>query len=79
MMPELNDIILIQIFFSLLTGHEKCMFHHDLELVHRPSTREDMLPEMANSYTMLLKSLGEDPTRQVRITELSSDGIFPSS
>lgn len=55
------------------------MFHHDLELVHRPSTREDMLPEMANSYTMLLKSLGEDPTRQVRITELSSDGIFPSS
>jgi GTP cyclohydrolase I len=47
-----------------INGHEKCTFHHDLELDHRPSTREDFLPEMAKSYTLLLKSLGEDPNRQ---------------
>nr|CAD7411359.1 unnamed protein product [Timema poppensis] len=44
--------------------HEKCIFHHDLELDHRPSTREALLPEMAGSYRMLLESLGENPDRQ---------------
>ncbi|XP_029722616.2 GTP cyclohydrolase 1 isoform X3 [Aedes albopictus] len=45
-------------------GHEKCTFHHDLELDHKPSTREDLLPYMSKSYRMLLSSLGEDPERQ---------------
>ncbi|KAL7033203.1 hypothetical protein ACKWTF_007505 [Chironomus riparius] len=45
-------------------GHEKCTFHHDLELDHRPSTREDLISDMANSYRMLLSSLGENPNRQ---------------
>lgn len=45
-------------------GHEKCLFHHDLELDHKPPTREALLPDMAQSYRMLLSSLGEDPTRQ---------------
>ncbi|XP_039442821.1 GTP cyclohydrolase 1 isoform X3 [Culex pipiens pallens] len=45
-------------------GHEKCTFHHDLELDHKPSTREDLLPLMSRSYRMLLSSLGEDPERQ---------------
>ncbi|KXJ72579.1 hypothetical protein RP20_CCG017663 [Aedes albopictus] len=44
--------------------HEKCTFHHDLELDHKPSTREDLLPFMSKSYRMLLSSLGEDPERQ---------------
>lgn len=48
----------------LFLGHEKCTFHHDLELDHKPPTREDLLPDMAHSYRMLLTSLGEDPTRQ---------------
>lgn len=47
-----------------ITGHEKCTFHHDLELDHKPPTREALLPDMAQSYRMLLSSLGEDPTRQ---------------
>lgn len=47
------------------SGHEKCTFHHDLELDHRPSTREDLISDMANSYRMLLSSLGENPNRQV--------------
>lgn len=46
-----------------VSGHEKCMFHHDLELDHRPPTREAMLPEMSRSYKLLLSSLGEDPDR----------------
>lgn len=46
------------------SGHEKCTFHHDLELDHKPPTREALLPDMAQSYRMLLSSLGEDPTRQ---------------
>ncbi|KAL5290191.1 hypothetical protein ACFFRR_009877 [Megaselia abdita] len=45
-------------------GHEKCTFHHDLELDHKPPTREDLLPDMAHSYRMLLSGLGEDPDRQ---------------
>lgn len=45
-------------------GHEKCTFHHDLELDHKPLTREDLLPFMSKSYRMLLSSLGEDPDRQ---------------
>lgn len=45
-------------------GHEHCTFHHDLELDHKPLTREDLLPEMANSYRSLLSGLGEDVTRQ---------------
>ncbi|XP_076394071.1 GTP cyclohydrolase 1 isoform X3 [Megachile rotundata] len=44
-------------------GHEKCTFHHDLELDHRPPTREALLPEMSRSYRLLLGSLGEDPDR----------------
>ncbi|XP_011135768.1 GTP cyclohydrolase 1 isoform X1 [Harpegnathos saltator] len=48
---------------STTPGHEKCMFHHDLELDHRPPTREAMLPEMSRSYKLLLSSLGEDPER----------------
>ncbi|CAH1389983.1 unnamed protein product [Nezara viridula] len=47
-----------------LKGHEKCMFHHDLELDHRPPTREALLPDMSSSYRLLLTSLGEDPDRQ---------------
>lgn len=47
-----------------VSGHEKCMFHHDLELDHRPPTREAMIPEMSRSYKLLLSSLGEDPERQ---------------
>uniref|UniRef100_A0A4Y0BRX3 GTP cyclohydrolase 1 n=1 Tax=Anopheles funestus TaxID=62324 RepID=A0A4Y0BRX3_ANOFN len=47
-----------------LSGHEKCTFHHDLELDHKPSTREDLLPLMSKSYRMLLSSLGEDTERQ---------------
>ncbi|XP_063701228.1 GTP cyclohydrolase 1 [Culicoides brevitarsis] len=45
-------------------GHEKCTFHHDMELDHKPLTREDLLPEMARSYRLLLSGLGEDPDRQ---------------
>ncbi|KAH0948727.1 hypothetical protein HN011_010174 [Eciton burchellii] len=48
---------------STTKGHEQCMFHHDLELDHRPPTREAMLPEMSRSYKLLLSSLGEDPER----------------
>lgn len=50
--------------FIYLPGHEKCTFHHDLELDHKPPTREALLPDMARSYRMLLTSLGEDPDRQ---------------
>ncbi|KAK9887177.1 hypothetical protein WA026_020631 [Henosepilachna vigintioctopunctata] len=49
---------------SATPGHEKCTFHHDLELDHRPPTREAMLPEMSRSYRLLLGSLGENPDRQ---------------
>ncbi|XP_055307123.1 GTP cyclohydrolase 1 [Sitodiplosis mosellana] len=49
---------------STTPGHENCTFHHDLELDHKPPTREALLPDMAQSYRMLLSSLGEDPTRQ---------------
>lgn len=45
-------------------GHENCTFHHDLELDHKPPTREALLPDMARSYRMMLSSLGEDPDRQ---------------
>ncbi|XP_058836459.1 GTP cyclohydrolase 1 isoform X1 [Topomyia yanbarensis] len=48
----------------LTPGHEKCTFHHDLELDHKPLTREDLLPLMSKSYRMLLSSLGEDTERQ---------------
>lgn len=48
----------------VVVGHEKCTFHHDLELDHRPPTREALLPDMAHSYRMLLGSLGENPDRQ---------------
>lgn len=46
------------------TGHEKCTFHHDLELDHRPPTREALLPDMSRAYRLLLSSLGENPDRQ---------------
>ncbi|CAG9572633.1 unnamed protein product [Danaus chrysippus] len=49
---------------STTPGHEKCTFHHDLELDHRPPTREALLPDMASSYRLLLTGLGEDPKRQ---------------
>ncbi|XP_050675957.1 GTP cyclohydrolase 1 isoform X1 [Leptidea sinapis] len=49
---------------STTPGHEKCTFHHDLELDHRPPTREALLPDMANSYRLLLTGLGEDPERE---------------
>lgn len=49
---------------STTPGHENCTFHHDLELDHRPPTREALLPDMANSYRLLLTALGEDPERQ---------------
>lgn len=46
------------------SGHENCAFHHDLELDHRPPTREALLPELARSYRLLLTGLGEDVERQ---------------
>ncbi|KAH1003767.1 GTP cyclohydrolase 1 [Dendroctonus ponderosae] len=49
---------------STTPGHENCTFHHDLELDHKPPTREAMLPEMSRSYRLLLGSLGENPDRQ---------------
>lgn len=50
---------------SLTPGHEKCTFHHDLELDHAPApTREELLPEMSLAYRLLLTNLGEDPSRQ---------------
>ncbi|RVE49934.1 hypothetical protein evm_005402 [Chilo suppressalis] len=49
---------------STTPGHENCTFHHDLELDHRPPTREALLPDMASSYRLLLTGLGEDPERQ---------------
>ncbi|XP_064552007.1 GTP cyclohydrolase 1 isoform X3 [Drosophila montana] len=45
-------------------GHENCTFHHDLELDHKPPTREALLPDMARSYRLLLGGLGENPDRQ---------------
>lgn len=58
---RLSKLICLQLLFA---GHEKCTFHHDLELDHKPPTREALLPDMAHSYRMLLSSLGEDPSRQ---------------
>jgi GTP cyclohydrolase I len=45
-------------------GHENCHFHHDMELDHKPPTREDLIPNMATAYKELLFSLGEDVDRQ---------------
>ncbi|XP_067626358.1 GTP cyclohydrolase 1 isoform X2 [Eurosta solidaginis] len=45
-------------------GHENCTFHHDLELDHKPPTREALLPELSRSYRLLLSGLGENPDRQ---------------
>jgi len=45
-------------------GHEQCSFHHDMELDHKPPTREDLIPNMAGAYKELLFSLGEDVDRQ---------------
>lgn len=59
-----NDFWICLGFISTHTGHERCVFHHDLELDHKPPTREDLLPDMAQSYRMLLSGLGEDPTRE---------------
>uniref|UniRef100_A0A1A9WIP8 GTP cyclohydrolase 1 n=1 Tax=Glossina brevipalpis TaxID=37001 RepID=A0A1A9WIP8_9MUSC len=49
---------------STTPGHENCPFHHDLELDHKPPTREALLPDMAKSYRLLLGGLGENPDRQ---------------
>lgn len=48
----------------MFAGHENCAFHHDLELDHKPPTREALLPDMTGSYKMLLSALGENPERQ---------------
>lgn len=65
--PRNFPVRLIHLRFRLtFKGHEKCTFHHDLELDHRPSTREDLISDMANSYRLLLSSLGENPNRQVQ-------------
>lgn len=62
--PGLNRAHPAPLRTASFSGHEKCTFHHDLELDHKPSTREDLLPLMSRSYRMLLSSLGEDPERQ---------------
>ncbi|XP_036333455.1 GTP cyclohydrolase 1 isoform X1 [Rhagoletis pomonella] len=49
---------------STTPGHENCTFHHDLELDHKPPTREALLPELSRSYRLLLSGLGENPERQ---------------
>jgi len=49
---------------STSIGHEQCTFHHDLELTHKPPTREEMIPLLANSYRDVLHNLGEDITRE---------------
>lgn len=43
---------------------EMCVFHHDLELDHKPTNCEDIIPDLASSYRSLLKNLGEDPNRE---------------
>jgi len=45
-------------------GHEHCSFHHDMELDHKPPTREELIPNMTSAYKELLFSLGENPERQ---------------
>lgn len=62
--PGLNRAQPAPLRTTSFSGHEKCTFHHDLELDHKPSTREDLLPLMSRSYRMLLSNLGEDPERQ---------------
>ncbi|XP_058458000.1 GTP cyclohydrolase 1 isoform X3 [Malaya genurostris] len=62
--PEVNRAVPAPNRTSSFSGHQKCTFHHDLELDHKPLTREDLLPLMSKSYRMLLSSLGEDPERQ---------------
>ncbi|KAA0184841.1 hypothetical protein HAZT_HAZT010840 [Hyalella azteca] len=49
---------------STSIGHEKCSFHHDLELEHSPLPREELIPELAASYRSVIHNLGEDVTRQ---------------
>ncbi|OXA60687.1 GTP cyclohydrolase 1 isoform X2 [Folsomia candida] len=49
---------------STTPGHENCSFHHDMELDHKPPTREDLIPNMSSAYKELIASLGEDPERQ---------------
>ena len=61
---KLNFKCLICTLYFFCAGHEKCTFHHDLELDHRPPTREALLPDMSRSYRLLLTSLGENPDRQ---------------
>ncbi|XP_053684508.1 GTP cyclohydrolase 1 [Sabethes cyaneus] len=62
--PIVNRAVPAPLRTDSFSGHEKCTFHHDLELDHKPSTREDLLPLMSKSYRMLLSNLGEDPDRQ---------------
>lgn len=62
--PEVNRARPAPLRTTSFSGHEKCTFHHDLELDHKPLVREDLLPLMSKSYRMLLSSLGEDPERQ---------------
>ncbi|XP_037077669.1 GTP cyclohydrolase 1-like [Pollicipes pollicipes] len=44
--------------------HDGCMFHNDVELDHRPSPRQQLVAEMADSYRHLLSSLGENVERE---------------
>lgn len=62
--PQIHHLFKCLLLPNFIEGHEKCTFHHDLELDHKPPTREALLPDMAQSYRMLLSSLGEDPSRQ---------------
>lgn len=63
-MHHLQVIQLLLLLLPPSLGHEKCLHHHDLELDHKPPTREALLPELAHSYRLLLSGLGEDPERQ---------------
>lgn len=64
---QINKII------SLSPGHENCTFHHDLELDHRPPTREALLPDMAASYRLLLT--GKHFLNKVKVKSLMNSFI----
>lgn len=66
LLPSFYNCVITFLFIGLFygLGHENCTFHHDLELDHKPPTREALLPDMAKSYRLLLGGLGENPDRQ---------------
>ncbi|KAK3856106.1 hypothetical protein Pcinc_037529 [Petrolisthes cinctipes] len=49
---------------SSSAGHENCPFHFDLELDHKPPTREDLITKLSTTYRNLLGDLGENPDRE---------------